>query len=469
MRTLTFAVPILLASAASIAFAQQDDLMNEDFEKAGGNIPAGWKAVSGKWKIESGRLVADALDGEAYIRAGDEGWTDYEMSADAVFLKVKEPSRWLSLIFRASADGREPWSQFAVRQQASKDSGVEFAVRIAGGGWSVRAPDKAAADCRIGEPRRLRIAVRGQKVEAFLDDKPLFESWFCVDRSNGCVGLGASGCLAAFDNVKVKRLPPGQPAQKPADNPGRCECVAHRGFSALAPENTLISVVKGMEAGADGCEFDVYLSKDGVPVLMHDDKLDRTTNGKGSIHSYTAEELGKVDAGSWKGAQYKGEPVPKLVDVLRAMKGKGVTAVIEIKQDGMAKEVMDALSETGMMDNAAIISFKDKALFDINKLGGKMPRGFLLGEKLSGTTAQQADYLVIRAKACGANVLDLNYRMLNPELVAELQKRGYPVWCWTVDEEPVMKALAEWGVDSVTTNRPDALVALRKRMGGAKP
>ena len=96
-------------------------------------------------------------------------------------------------------------------------------------------------------------------------------------------------------------------------------CIAHRGFSAAAPENTSVAVRKGMAVGADGCEFDVRLSRDGVVVLMHDATVDRTTDGTGRVAELTLADLRRLDAGSWKDAEFRGERVPTLGEALSMM------------------------------------------------------------------------------------------------------------------------------------------------------
>ena len=94
--------------------------------------------------------------------------------------------------------------------------------------------------------------------------------------------------------------------------------IAHRGFSHIAPENTLIALKKAIEIGADFAELDVCQTKDGEIVLMHDETLDRTTNGTGEIWNFTLKELKQLDAGSWFGPQFKGEPIPTLLEVIQS-------------------------------------------------------------------------------------------------------------------------------------------------------
>ena len=455
---------LCLAQAASSASAGARELLRETFDQADGKLPAGWRTVRGQWRVEEGALVADALKGEAYVLVGDETWENYEVEVTATFLKVREPSRWLSIVFRAPADGSTPWSQFPIRQKATARNGTEFAVRATPKRWSVRATGKAKADSQLGQPRRLRVAVRGTKVEGFLDGQRVIESPFCVDRETGCVGLGVSGCVARFDDLVVRALPKAPKPPPAVEHPERCLCVAHRGFSASYPENTLLAVMKGIEAGADGIEFDVYNSSDRVPVLMHDKTVKRTTDGTGEVKSLSLAQLKKLDAGSWKGKRFAGEPVPTLLDVLRKMKATKARAMIEIKPDGIAREVVEAVREAGMVGQSVAISFSDKACADVHALEPKLPVSLVVGGKPKGGVRQQADSLCGRAAKCGAKILDLNFQMLSPELVAELRRRGFVVWCWTVDDAVLMDTLARWGVEAVTTDRPDLMTQWRREI-----
>lgn len=457
-------VPFLVAAAILLGgkslMGQPSVLLREGFDRADSGPPAGWKLTSGSWRVEGGALVARASAGEAFIFGGDTAWEDYEIEATATFVEVKEPSRWLSLIFRASPGGAPPWSQFCIRQGTDAKNGLEFAAWTQAG-WSVRLAAKGKAPSPIAKPLRLRVAVAGERVTCSLDGAQVIESTFCVDRAAGGVGFGASGCTARFDEIVVRRLP--KPAVPPrAGDIARVMCVGHRGFSYSAPENTVASIAKAIEAGADGVEFDVHRTRDGAAILIHDETVDRTTNGKGKIAELALEDVRKLDAGSWKDPAYAGEPVPTLAEALARFQGTKVHAVIEIKVEGVADLVVEAVRKAGLIGQATVISFLDKPLAEVRAIEPGLACALLTGEAPPGDAAAQADALVARARACGAAILDLHYAMLSPDLVAALRARGFPVWCWTVNEWPVMEALARRGVESITTDRPDILVSLKR-------
>lgn len=426
----------------------------QNFDHAQGALPEGWRAVTGDWRIANGTLLADSLTSDAYITFGQPSWQNYEVEASVTFRKVRNPSRWVSILVRATPDGRTPWSQVPIRFDTTASNGVEFAVRT-DKGWSVRQKAVARTACRLNKARRLRVVVRGARVDGYLDGQHVVGSEFCVDRTTGCVGLGASGCIAEFDNVRVRHLPP---STGPAVvEKMQCEVVAHRGFSAVAPENTLASIRQAIDVGASGCEFDVYGCLDGTVVLMHDKTVDRTTNGKGPVTQLSLKQLQQLDAGSWRDAKYSDERIPTLTQALQLLKGTGCQPVIEIKMEGISQRVVKTVRELDMVDAVAVIAFSQKVVSEIRTLEPRIACAWLCSQKLTGTPAEQADWLQTQARSCQAEMLDLNFKMLSPELIAELKQRDIGVWTWTVNEADIMKKLQEWGVDSITTDHPNLL------------
>ena len=319
---------------------------------------------------------------EAYILFGDEAWQNYEIEVTATFQSVRDDSRWFSVLFRAANDGAPPWMQVPVRFRSTLRNGTEFAVRT-GDGWSVRQTAKANADSVLGQARRLRVAVRGSNVLAYLDGELLIETAFALDRERGCVGLGLSGGTVRFDDFSVKRLPDTPPLTETKIS--RCEIVGHRGWSAVYPENTLLAAKMAVQAGADGTEFDVQATRDGVVVLLHDKTLDRTTNGTGELAAKTLAELRSLDAGSWKDPQFAGEPVPTLEQHLRALKGTGCMPVIEIKMTGISDKVIQAVRDLDMVDQVAVIAFSGEVVREIRSLEPRIPCAWLCSERLTGT------------------------------------------------------------------------------------
>lgn len=236
--------------------------------------------------------------------------------------------------------------------------------------------------------------------------------------------------------------------------------VAHRGYSNVAPENTLASTRKAIEVGADWCECDVYRTADGAIVLMHDDTVDRTTNGHGAVTALTLAEIKRLDAGSWKDPAFAKESVPTLVEYLALLKGTSCKALIEIKQQGISDRVVGIIRDAQMVDRAAVISYHEDVVKEIRTLEPRLSCGFLYGNTKRWQTIEprwRADWIVNHARKCDASFVDLDYSMLSAELMAELRQRKIIVWAWTVDDPNLMDTLLRWGVAGITTNRPDEL------------
>jgi glycerophosphoryl diester phosphodiesterase len=246
----------------------------------------------------------------------------------------------------------------------------------------------------------------------------------------------------------------------------KCTIVAHRGFSSIAPENTLIAMVKGFKAGADGCELDVYQTKDGHLVVMHDNDVERTTNGKGKIADMTLAEIKKLDAGSWKGPEYKGEPVPTLEEVLKYAKSVKGHLVIEIKAEKIAANVLAAIKAQHMQNRVTVISFNEQTVKDVHALDPKISVGFLYGsDKTPGDTPmEKAKWLAEKTRNTGANMIDIVWKQVTPELIQVFHCQGMKVWAWTVDDPNEMAKLMNMNIDSITTNKPDAGLTVREQI-----
>ena len=240
-----------------------------------------------------------------------------------------------------------------------------------------------------------------------MDGQLIIENYYCVDRKTGCVGLGVSGGVAKFDNFTVRLQPDSAPiASVPGwDNDKPYEVVAHRGFSSIAPENTLAAVRLAIASGANACEFDVDACKDRNIVLMHDYTVDRTTNGSGKVAELSLAELKKLDAGSWKDSKYAGEPVPTIAETLKLLKGTSCVAFVEIKVEGITQLVLDEIRAANMIDQTVMISFRDNVVREIRALEPRLPCGWLSYKRLFGSHLEQANQIAQRAIQCNTKLV----------------------------------------------------------------
>jgi len=241
--------------------------------------------------------------------------------------------------------------------------------------------------------------------------------------------------------------------------------VAHRGFSHDYPENTVASAMGAIQAKAEGCEFDVYISRDNDVFVLHDGTFNRTTNVKAEIvdgkpkpvkiNDLSFEEIRQLDAGSWKDAKFAGEKIPTLDEMLAVLKDSKCWPVIEIKQAGFEQQVIDAVKKAKMEDRVVIIAFSKDVVKTIRKLAPTIPVAWLWGEKWEKSDEELVEFLVAAANEVDTNLLDLAHTHLSGNVVKGLNDAGVTVWSWTIDDPVRMAELRKAGVVSITTNRPD--------------
>lgn len=231
---------------------------------------------------------------------------------------------------------------------------------------------------------------------------------------------------------------------------------AHRGGGRLAPENTIAALRAGAAFGYRMVEFDVKLSAEGVPVLMHDDTVDRTTDGSGRVAAMTLRELQRLDAGRWHSPACAGERIPTLADAAAFLLAGGVRANIEIKPCvGREAETGAAVArQASLLWRQAgvpplLSSFAELALEAARGAAPELPRALLFD-------ALPADWIArCRALECVAVVA--NHGALTPQAVAGARQAGLRVATYTVDDPQRAEVLAAWGVDCIITDAIDRI------------
>jgi glycerophosphoryl diester phosphodiesterase len=236
-------------------------------------------------------------------------------------------------------------------------------------------------------------------------------------------------------------------------------CIAHRGFSGIAPENTLIAFQKAIELNPDGFELDIHLSKDGELVVIHDDAVDRTTNGKGKIVDLSLAELKILDAGSWFDSKYAGERIPTLAEVLALAKDK-IDVMVELKATGTPEKAVPLIEQFGMVDQVVIFSFSSELLKIAKSMNPNLSMLHLLWVKPEEKESFPPETLITRTLSAHANIIGMNWNGVTPRLVEMAHKRGLGIRVYTVDEETDMRAMIEMGVDGIISNRIDRLLPL---------
>jgi glycerophosphoryl diester phosphodiesterase len=230
---------------------------------------------------------------------------------------------------------------------------------------------------------------------------------------------------------------------------------AHRGASAYAPENTGAAFRKALDMKADGIELDVHLSKDGHVVVIHDEKVDRTSNGKGLIRDLKLDELKSLDFGAWFSSEFAGEPIMTLDEVLSLLDGWDGILNIELKSgyvlyDNIEQKVIDLLRQHKRIEKCIISSFNHYSLLEIKKLEPALKIGLLYSAGLVDPWKY--------AKMVGAEAIHPFFSSAQAPVVKGCNDNGIIINPWTIDQPEIIKALTQFGVDGIITNVPDVAI-----------
>ncbi|PED91935.1 glycerophosphodiester phosphodiesterase [Bacillus toyonensis] len=240
--------------------------------------------------------------------------------------------------------------------------------------------------------------------------------------------------------------------------------IAHRGASAYAPEHTIAAYKLGQQLKGDYIEIDLQMTKDGHLLAMHDETVNRTTNGKGLVKEHTLEEMKQLNVGSFFNEKYpnfakkefENAKVPTLKEIIE-MFGHNANYYIETKSPdeypGMEEKLLEIIKYYQISDKVIIQSFSEESLQKIHSLHANIP----LVQLLSYKKAVQLNELEIEKYKTYCIGLGMNYKYIDSADVKKIKKHGLEVHPFTVDNEKDMKKLLSWGVDGMFTNYPDRL------------
>jgi len=234
-------------------------------------------------------------------------------------------------------------------------------------------------------------------------------------------------------------------------------CVAHRGFSGIAPENTMAAFKLALGyPHVQWMELDVHLSKDGVPVVIHDSTLDRTTNVRGRVADFTAEELARLNAGGWKDASYSSEGIPTLEKVLELAAGR-CRLNIELKGgdsdfERLASRAVEVIRSRGAEGDHVITSFEPAVLRAVRKHSPNLRTGLIIDDNPPD--------LVEKLIELDCSYLSIGFRHLNGKLLEQTAKASIDVMAWTVNSVSDLRRLAvRPEAFQLCTNYPDRWLA----------
>ncbi|MCS7207460.1 MAG: glycerophosphodiester phosphodiesterase [Dehalococcoidia bacterium] len=226
--------------------------------------------------------------------------------------------------------------------------------------------------------------------------------------------------------------------------------VAHRGAMAFAPENTIAAFTLALEQGAEVIELDVHLSKDGIPVVIHDHTLERTTNGKGLVSAHTFEALRTLDAGAWFDPAFAGQRILSLGEVLAWAQGRAYLKIelktLPMRYPGIEEKVLVLLQRWDMEEQVEVFSFDHPCVRRFKQMAPHIPVGVCY-------SADVGDHVAL-ARYAGAEVLHPHWTAISREMVEKAHAAGLWVDAWTVNDPQVVRTLVEWGVDFLKTDAP---------------
>lgn len=235
--------------------------------------------------------------------------------------------------------------------------------------------------------------------------------------------------------------------------------IAHRGASAYAPENTHSAFKLAIEMKAEMIELDVSITKDGVPVVVHDETVDRTTSASGAVGSFTLAELKELETGAWFGKEFEGEPFPTLEEVLAYIDGNialnieiKTEAVTDVAEGGVVDKSVQLVKKGGVEDQIIFSSFDYRVMEHLNKLAPEMPKALLYEKSQSGDLLPSE--LVAKYKV---DAFNCSHRQLSKKWVADLNDNNIPFLVYTVNDEKLMRKVIEKGAAGIFSDKPDLL------------
>jgi glycerophosphoryl diester phosphodiesterase len=243
--------------------------------------------------------------------------------------------------------------------------------------------------------------------------------------------------------------------------------IGHRGASAVAPENTMAAFREAIAVGADGIEFDVRLTRDGVPVVIHDSTLRRTGSLPHRIADLTWAEVSKVDVGSWFKGSFVNETVPSLAELFTLFQSNNSTLYLEMKSDSaadqrpLAEACVRAINDHSLKERVIVECFQLPALKIVKEIDPEIKTVALFEPSFTNPSVLSDQRIINQATGVGASALALHHRLARASLVQKAKAGGLHVAVWTVDDPAWIERARATGIDALITNDPAAMLAHR--------
>ncbi|MBA2806984.1 hypothetical protein E0500_005875 [Streptomyces sp. KM273126] len=413
--------------------------------------------------------VATVAGGGAKLGAAGRTGTGLRLNGTSAYAATAGPVVDTTKSFSVSAwvklDDKDSNHTF-LSQSGTRASGFQLYYSKAYDKWVFNRHSKDADDTAIVRSMSTDVAQTGlwthlagvydasaKKIQLFVNGRPQAAADFTTPwRASGGLQIGRVYYQGTFQEHFAGTVD----AVRVWDRPVVIGCsgtdaIGHRGAPEVAPENTIASLEAAVDRGADWVETDVQFTKDGHPVLMHDDTVDRTTDGTGRVDRLTAEEISGLTVTG-------GGSVPTLEQALSSLKPRSARLLLEIKGPQTSAAVDHALrlvSEAGMTERTLLQSFDEDVVRDAaasaNKTEVALLRSTLDADPVATARAFKLSTYAVKFTGLSAR----------PAVVDQLKAAGVDVFVWTVDTDSQWKTTASWGVDGVITNGPDRFVPWR--------
>jgi len=234
--------------------------------------------------------------------------------------------------------------------------------------------------------------------------------------------------------------------------------IAHRGASSLAPENTTAAFDKALEIGADGLEFDVQMSKDQIPVIIHDHTLERTTTGHGPVKDLILTDLKSLDSGAWFAPQFSGLEILTLDEFFERYKYSTLLFDLELKNElnlypGLEKTVLRSISEHNLENRIIISSFNQDSLLACSEINPDIRTGLIYRHEI------EEPWHYALSLGC-YSVHPLFFYLQSPETLSAFKRHNLPLYPWTVNDPELMKVFITENIEAIITDYPQTLKAI---------
>lgn len=254
--------------------------------------------------------------------------------------------------------------------------------------------------------------------------------------------------------VRQSNLP-----ELPTGNDDGFIVIAHRGASAYAPENTHSAFKMAIDMQAEMMELDVSITKDGVPVVIHDVTVDRTTSAKGEVGDFTLAELKKLETGAWFGEEFRGEPFPTLEEALEYTKDRiavnieiKTEAVTDVAEGGVVDKSIQLVKNAGVEHQIIFSSFDYRVMEHLEKLAPELPKAILYEKRQSGKLLPSE-----LVKKYRVDAFNCSYKQLSKKWLEDLKDHDIPFLVYTVNDPGRMKKVIEMGASGIFSDKPDVL------------